>query len=110
MRPTLLLAIAAATLVAPSAAFAQTDAPSVRVGYDDLNLSTDVGRARFDRRVAAAVRQVCPSADHRDLVGTRVSRRCAAETHASLKQAMASAAKAQAVALAAKPSNTLTAQ
>jgi UrcA family protein len=110
MRHPLLLAVAAAAVVAPSTSFAQSEAPSERVAYRDLNLATTLGRARFERRIAAAVKRVCPAADIRDLASMRVSRRCAAETHAGLKQAVASVLKAQEVALASGPSTMLTAQ
>ena len=110
MRHTLIFALAAALAFAPNAVAAHDKAPSVRVAYSDLNLASKVGRARFDGRLAAAVKRVCPAADARDLVGTRVSRQCAAETHAKLEPAVASAIRAQAVALASAPSNALTGQ
>jgi UrcA family protein len=100
MRHTLLLAIAAATLVAPSPSLAQSDAPSVRVAYRDLDLSTASGRDGFERRLAAAVRRVCPVADGRDLAGLEVTRKCIAETQASVKPAVDTAVRTQAVTLA----------
>jgi UrcA family protein len=110
MRHTLLLAIAAAAVIAPSASIAQDSAPSVRVAYHDLNLATEIGRARFDRRIAAAAKRVCPTADVRDIAALLASKTCVAETYAKTQPAIASAAKAQAVALAATPSVALTAQ
>ena len=103
----ILLALATATLVAPTSAFAQDEAPSVRVSYEDLNLATEAGRARFDRRLAAAVRRVCPAADVRDLAASLVSRRCIAETHTNAKAMAAAAMKTRGVAVAALPSASL---
>ena len=106
MRHTLLLTIAAAAMLSPSYAYAQVAAPSVRVSYADLNLSTADGRERLERRLAAAVKRVCPSAYARELVTQQNSRSCAADTHARLKQTMASLTKKQGVAFASvNPSN-----
>lgn len=99
MRQALLLAAIAAAL-APGATSARTQAPSVRVAYGDLDLSTDSGRTRLEHRLATAVDRVCPAADIRDLAGTRASRRCAAETHARVERRMASLLGTRAVALA----------
>ena len=102
MRHIQLLAIMTA-LAAPSSALARPDATSVRVAYGDLNLSTDAGRSRFENRLAAAVKRVCPAADLRDLRGSQASRRCVAETHARMRPAVASAMAAPAVAAASLP-------
>ena len=111
MRHTLLLAIAAAAVLSPDAAFARTNPPSVRVSYADLNLSTESGRERFDRRLVSAVKRVCPAGDPRDLVARRFARTCAAETHANLKQTVASIMNKHGVALASvAPSDTPTAR
>ena len=46
-------------LAASLAASAQAQELSVRVGYGDLDLASDAGVARFDRRIDAAIEQVC---------------------------------------------------
>ena len=61
-----LFAIAAATLtgaLAGTPAFAGSpgSAPTVRVVAGDLDLATRAGVDRLDRRLAAAIRQVCPA-------------------------------------------------
>jgi UrcA family protein len=103
MRHIQLLAVIAASLAAPSSAFARAEITSVRVAYGDLNLSTQAGRSRFESRLAAAVKRVCPAADFRDLRGTQANRRCVAETHARMKPAVASAMQTRAVAAASMP-------
>ena len=105
MRYNLLIAIAAAATFSPSSALAQADAPTVRVSYADLNLSTPAGRERFERRLAAAVQRVCPFVYARDLAAQQAARSCIAETHADLKQAVASLLKRQGVALASMTPN-----
>lgn len=106
MRHTLILTIAAAAMLSPSYAHAQAAAPSVRVSYADLNLSTTHGRERFQRRLAAAIKRVCPSAYARELVTQQNARRCVAETGASLDPIVASLTTKQGVALASvTPSN-----
>lgn len=111
MRHYCLLAVAVAAMLSPSSAFAQADAPSVRVAHGDLNLSTTAGRERLERRLATAVKRVCPSIYARELVAQQIARSCIAETHASLKQTVASLLKGQGVALASvTPSNADTSQ
>ena len=63
------LVLIAAGLVASVTAFAAVpadDAPSVRVRYDDLNLSTSSGVNTLYRRIASAAREVCPDLYSRD--------------------------------------------
>jgi UrcA family protein len=111
MRHILFLAVAAAATLSPCSAQAQAEAPSVRVAYGDLNLSTTAGRERLDRRLAAAVKRVCPSVDVRDLAAQQAARRCAADTRSNLKQTVASVLNRQGVALASlSPSNARTSQ
>jgi UrcA family protein len=56
-------------------------APQVRVQYDDLNLRTSAGVERFDRRLARAVRAVCPDARGTiDVVRKVAARNCVAAT------------------------------
>jgi UrcA family protein len=52
------LMIAAALLV-PTAVAAQSEQPTARVGYADLNLNTPAGRAMLDRRIARAIDGMC---------------------------------------------------
>ena len=111
MRYILLIAVAAAATLSPCSAYAQADVPSVRVSYADLNLSTTAGREQLDRRLAGAVKQVCPSVHAREPLVQQIARRCAATTHANMKQTVASVLKRQGVALASlSPSNARTSQ
>jgi UrcA family protein len=65
-------AASAVTTVAPAAS-PNDEAPSVRVRYDDLNLSTVTGTNALYQRIVKAARQVCPdSYSSRDL-DTRVA-------------------------------------
>jgi UrcA family protein len=59
--------------------------PSVTVRYGDLDLSAPQGRSMLYRRLSHAARQVCPSADARELKATALSNAC--RTHA-VRQAM----------------------
>lgn len=54
------------------------DAPSVTVRYDDLNLSTSDGVDALYHRISKAARQVCPSANSRDLSVVAASEHCQA--------------------------------
>lgn len=65
-------ALTAALLLGAAAAFAggPNGAPSVRVGYGDLNLASAQGASTFHARVAAAARSVC-SADNVDIRNLR---------------------------------------
>lgn len=51
---------------------------SVAVRYHDLNLNSVAGRAELDRRLARAVRAVCPDPDQRELRRREVARDCRA--------------------------------
>ena len=97
MRPVLII-LAAVAAVAPSGASARAEPPSVRVAYGDLDLSTQSGRAHFDRRIAAAVRRVCPAGSVRDLLRSQISRRCLAETRARTAERVVAAMASRTVA------------
>lgn len=58
--------IVAAMLLAavlPGAAVAQASFPAVHVSYADLNLHNPAGIKVLDRRIASAIRAVCPDAN-----------------------------------------------
>jgi UrcA family protein len=80
---------AAASLVAAvnlSPAFAKPAAPAVRtVAYADLDLSSAAGRTRLERRIQAAVREVCGEAAPFDLARRHAVRECIAETRANVQ-------------------------
>lgn len=81
---------AAASLVAAvnlSPAFAKPITPQVRtVAYADLDLSTAAGRTRLERRINAAVREVCgEAAPSFDLARRHAVRDCIAETRANVQ-------------------------
>ena len=57
--------IAATALLVPGAdALAQDLARTVKVSYADLDLSRSGGRDMLERRIALAVRKVCPDIPH----------------------------------------------
>jgi UrcA family protein len=79
---------ALASLTAPAAASEITVQPetvTVRVSYADLNLASAAGRARLDRRIAGAAREICGSYFSNDLrLGALVSA-CRADAIASAR-------------------------
>lgn len=68
------LAIATA-LVVPTVSQA-AERTSARVSYADLNLTTQVGQDKLQRRISFAARTVCDTADGRDLKLVRVVAEC----------------------------------
>ena len=89
---------AAATLAAAanlSPAFARPITPEVRtISYTDLDLSTAAGRTRLERRINAAVREVCgEAAPTFDLARRRAVRDCIDETRANVQLPAAVAAE-----------------
>jgi UrcA family protein len=74
------LAVFAASGATVALAAAPTDeAPSVRVRYDDLNLSSVAGTNALYQRIVKAARDVCPDAYSSRDMDTRVaSERCQA--------------------------------
>ena len=65
----------ASALVIPTVSQAAEQA-TARVSYADLNLTTNIGQDRLQRRIAHAARTVCDVADARDLVFSRVVDDC----------------------------------
>jgi UrcA family protein len=81
MRLLLSLAAAAAAYAAgPAVARESAPAPSVAVGYADLDLSSEAGRRTLDARLASAVRTVCGTASDADLHGKNQVARCLTDT------------------------------
>lgn len=87
-----LAAIAATMLTAPAAA-APSEAHSVAVPYDDLNLASDAGQVELDRRIDRAARQVCGM--DREATGSRIrspeARKCYREAKRMLEVHVAQA-------------------
>lgn len=76
-----------AALATPGLSIAQETLPDVRVSYADLDLRTAAGGKALDRRLAKAVKQVCPNADgSADLMRKAVVRRCLAAKSAEVAQ------------------------
>ena len=50
------------------------------VAYGDLDLSAPAGRAQLERRIGAAVRELCGNAASGDLAGASAVRACQAAT------------------------------
>jgi UrcA family protein len=83
---TTLLALAAASLsLAPATAqFAPAGEQSQTVYYGDLDLARSEGIRKLDRRLRAAVDQVCGPASPADPVGARRVRECRTTLRAEL--------------------------
>ena len=82
--PRILFLIAGAILAlldSPSVAV-PIEPPSRAVRIGDLDLSTEAGRIRLDRRIVAAVRAVCGQAWPLDPDAVAEMRRCRSETFA----------------------------
>jgi UrcA family protein len=76
-----LLAAGTALTAAAGPAIASPAAAETRiVSYADLDLSSAAGRARLDRRINAAVRDVCGRAAPTDLNGLHQVQLCRGET------------------------------
>ena len=77
------IAFSLAAIATPAAA--NTNTVDVYIG--DLNLTTDEGRARMERRLSAAARRVCGGRpDIRDLSSLRAFNDCRAEAHESTRE------------------------
>jgi UrcA family protein len=87
LKPILFAAASLAAAANLSPAFARPISPEVRtVAYADLDLSTAAGRTRLERRVQAAVREVCGEAlPTFDLARRHAVRDCLAETRANVQ-------------------------
>jgi UrcA family protein len=86
LKPILCAAATLAAAITASPVLAKPIAPEVRtVAYADLDLSSTVGRATLDRRIAAAVREVCGEAASFDLARRHAVRECIAETRANVR-------------------------
>lgn len=77
--------------VAVPAHAAAPEAPTALVRYADLDLATAGGVARLDRRIRAAVTDVCGAADIRDLVQGAAVHRCRVAALADAAPQLASA-------------------
>lgn len=75
----------AAALSVPPAAARPADTGVRTVSYADLDLRNAAGRARLERRIDAAVRDLCGEAPSFDLARRRAVRECLAETRANVR-------------------------
>ena len=78
---------ALAAIAGPVHASARADtnaAPQRVVDASDLDLSTASGKAMFDRRLAAAVKQVCAADEPSDLPGKIAVRACVSHAREAL--------------------------
>ena len=57
------------------------EAPTAHVAFGDLDLSTVYGRLALESRVNAAIRQLCPQGDIRDLAMQAYVARCQRTAH-----------------------------
>lgn len=86
LKPILFAAATFAAAFSFSPAVASTADPGVRtVSYADLDLNSAAGRARLERRIADAVREVCGAAPSFDLARRRAVRHCRTDTRANVR-------------------------
>jgi UrcA family protein len=73
-----LATLAATMIVGTASAAGAADAPSVKVSYSDLNLTSDAGTQVLYSRIVSAARNVCfaRDVDNRDLGAVIASRSC----------------------------------
>ncbi len=69
---------------------ADTETVAIEVATADLNMSTPEGVATFERRIAGALRRVCPRPDTNNLVEARYQQRCLAQARAAMSAQVAS--------------------
>jgi len=89
LRRSLAVAGAFAALAVTTGSFAAApseERPSVKVRYDDLNLTTTAGVNALYRRISHAASQVCPDIYSRDLTVSAAGRRCRASAIAEAVQ------------------------
>ena len=85
LKPILFAAATLAAAITTSPVFARPITPEVRtVAYADLDLSSAAGRNRLERRINAAVRDVCGAVPSFDLARRSLVRDCIAETRANV--------------------------
>lgn len=85
------LAVSAMTIV-PTVASAEVNSAGrlvAKVGYSDLNLSTSAGQTRLDKRIKAAIQQVCQRPSGLDLAARAHYNQCVAEARAATKKSVA---------------------
>lgn len=82
----------ALSLVAIAPAVAQDAAPTRTVSYDDLNLTTVPGRAMLNRRISAAVSELCGDGAVRVVDGrARAVQACRSAAFVSTREQVAAA-------------------
>ena len=74
-----------AALVCAMPALAQ-DVVSIHVGYGDLNLANTAGEAVFERRIDAAVTEICGRSPQRDLNQVAIVSQCRREASAGARE------------------------
>ncbi|MGI8610707.1 MAG: UrcA family protein [Sphingomicrobium sp.] len=77
------VAIKAAPAIAQEPAAAETNISRVRTA--DLDLSSDAGRRKLERRLVNAAREVCGTASDADVEGKNAVRKCRGETLAKAR-------------------------
>jgi UrcA family protein len=97
---TSILAAALVAVVSPAPASAQE--ASARIRYSDLNLSSDAGRARLDRRVRVAAEAMCKARPTGMLAIDAKTRRCMDAAIAQAQPAVMAAVRNAGTAVAAR--------
>jgi len=99
---TITLAAAAASIC--TAPVLAQDLVSIKVGYSDLNLNSTAGAAVLERRIDAAVTQICGQADNRDPQQRAMVSQCRQEVSVGAdEQGRQAIAKARQTVLASAP-------
>jgi UrcA family protein len=109
IRP-ILTALTLAAAVCATPALAQ-DVVSIKVSYSDLNLNSTAGAAILQRRIDAAVAQICGTVDTFDLRRSALVAQCRREVSAApYDQSRQAVAKARQTVLASAPQSATVAR
>jgi UrcA family protein len=101
------LTLAATTASVGAAPALAQDMVAIKVGYSDLNLNSTAGAAVLERRIDAAVTQICGRADNRDPQQRALVSQCRQEVSVGADaQGRQAIAKARQTVLAAAPQPT----
>jgi UrcA family protein len=99
--------LAAAAVCAAPAMAQDQDAVTIKVAYSDLNLASTAGAAVLQRRIDAAVTQICGRVEGYDLQRTAAIVRCRREVSAGpSEEGRQAIAKAHQTVLASAPQPT----
>jgi UrcA family protein len=89
------IAAAALATLAPTASFAREAPRQLQISFNDLNLSTEAGKTRLNRRIEIAVRKVCAEDDFKNLKSIAAARACESKAREGVQDAVKAAIAAR---------------